>query len=133
MAPARRRGDGDRATFAATRRPPLATSIVWRDADATPARRVRVVPSPQMTWRGAPTSPSGDVELLRPRSAPALAPAEPFVVVGARAVTSSVEAPSAPSPVQMRELDPRVIDRLADDVIRRVERRARIERERRGV
>jgi hypothetical protein len=33
----------------------------------------------------------------------------------------------------MKDLDPRTIDRLADDVIRRVERRARIERERRRV
>jgi hypothetical protein len=30
-------------------------------------------------------------------------------------------------------LDPALLDRLTDDVIRRVERRVRIERERRGV
>jgi hypothetical protein len=31
------------------------------------------------------------------------------------------------------KLDPALVDRLADDVIRRVERRVRIERERRGL
>jgi hypothetical protein len=40
----------------------------------------------------------------------------------ARAVTASVT-----------NLDPSLWDRLADDVIRRVERRVRIERERRGL
>jgi hypothetical protein len=35
--------------------------------------------------------------------------------------------------VQRAGLDPAAIDRLADDVIRRVERRIRIERERRGL
>jgi hypothetical protein len=35
--------------------------------------------------------------------------------------------------VQISDLDPRLVDRLTDDVIRRVERRVRIERERRGL
>ena len=33
----------------------------------------------------------------------------------------------------MTDLDPAFVDRLTDDVIRRVERRVRIERERRGL
>jgi hypothetical protein len=33
----------------------------------------------------------------------------------------------------MTTLDPGMMDRLTDDVIRRVERRVRIERERRGI
>jgi hypothetical protein len=33
----------------------------------------------------------------------------------------------------MTDLDPRLVDRLTDDVIRRLERRVRIERERRGL
>jgi hypothetical protein len=35
--------------------------------------------------------------------------------------------------VRLASLDPALVDRLADDVIRRVERRLRIERERRGI
>ena len=37
------------------------------------------------------------------------------------------------TPLQMKDFDPALLDRLTDDVIRRVERRVRIERERRGV
>jgi hypothetical protein len=38
-----------------------------------------------------------------------------------------------PAVLQVSDLDPAVVDRLTDDVIRRVERRVRIERERRGM
>ncbi|HEV8216389.1 MAG TPA: hypothetical protein VGP95_11155 [Gemmatimonadaceae bacterium] len=48
-------------------------------------------------------------------------------------MTPGTQASNVSAPAQMKDLDPRVIDRLADDVIRRVERRARIERERRGM
>jgi hypothetical protein len=51
---------------------------------------------------------------------------------------SGPPAPSADTtrtrvPVRTADFDPGVLDRLADDVIRRVERRVRIERERRGL
>jgi hypothetical protein len=45
-------------------------------------------------------------------------------------VSPSVEQPAVQ---QIANLDPRVLDRLTDDVIRRVEQRIRIERERRGL
>jgi hypothetical protein len=38
-----------------------------------------------------------------------------------------------PAAQQITSLDPRLVDRLTDDVIRRVEQRVRIERERRGL
>ena len=38
-----------------------------------------------------------------------------------------------PAVLRLRDLEPGLLDRLTDDVIRRVERRARIERERRGL
>jgi hypothetical protein len=48
--------------------------------------------------------------------------------------TTTVEArkdrPAVPS---VTSADPRLLDRLTDEVIRRVERRIRIERERRGL
>jgi hypothetical protein len=37
------------------------------------------------------------------------------------------------APLQITKLDPGLLDRLTDDVIRRVEQRARIERQRRGL
>jgi len=48
--------------------------------------------------------------------------------------TISLDTPSTQrTDVQAANLDPRLVDRLADDVIQRVERRIRIERERRGL
>lgn len=41
--------------------------------------------------------------------------------------------PKRPTVLQIADLDASVVDRLTDDVIRRVERRVRIERERRGM
>ena len=38
-----------------------------------------------------------------------------------------------PAVLQISDLDATVVERLTDDVIRRVERRVRIERERRGM
>jgi hypothetical protein len=40
---------------------------------------------------------------------------------------------TAAEAMRLMALDPKLIDRLADDVVRRVEKRVRIERERRGL
>jgi hypothetical protein len=56
------------------------------------------------------------------------APATPASVRAETAVTSRAQQPS-----RTTVLDPALVDRLADDVIKRVERRIRIERERRGL
>jgi hypothetical protein len=45
----------------------------------------------------------------------------------------AAEAMRTRIPVRPGDFEPGVLDRLADDVIRRVERRVRIERERRGL
>ena len=56
-----------------------------------------------------------------------------------RTSTAATHAPSAApqsnqtTAQQLTKLDPGLLDRLADDVIRRVEKRARIERDRRGL
>lgn len=53
--------------------------------------------------------------------------------------TTVVQSPSRPDrppvrrPLSLSDLEPSFVDRLAEDVIRRVERHARIERERRGL
>jgi len=129
----RRRPAGEQAAFVAARRRTRAPSLVWRSPDATPDSPIRVTPSAQMTWRAATASPSGDVDPFATPRAPRSVPVEASTVDGARVATSSPHALNAPSPAQLRDLDPRLIDTLAEDVIRRVERRARIERERRGV
>jgi hypothetical protein len=49
-----------------------------------------------------------------------------------RAAVSLKPAPS-PAPLKLSDIDPRLLDRLTDNVIRRVERHVRIERERRGL
>ena len=46
---------------------------------------------------------------------------------------SQPERPLTRKPMSLSDLEPSFVDRLAEDVIRRVERRARIERERRGL
>jgi hypothetical protein len=46
------------------------------------------------------------------------------------AVAPAIERAAAP---QVAKLDPGLLDRLTDDVIRRVEQRMRIERQRRGL
>jgi hypothetical protein len=48
-------------------------------------------------------------------------------------VTQSAPEPVPHKPARLSDLEPSFVDRLTDDVIRRVERRARIERERRGL
>jgi len=52
---------------------------------------------------------------------------------GQRSSPESVAAVPQPNAQQITKLDPALVDRLTDDVIRRVERRVRIERERRGL
>ncbi|HEX7153701.1 MAG TPA: hypothetical protein VF618_19595 [Thermoanaerobaculia bacterium] len=65
---------------------------------------------------------------------PLPAPSRP----SARAAAAQEPAPDAPRRAAQRalqagDLDPALLDRLTDDVIRRVERRVRIDRERRGL
>jgi hypothetical protein len=88
--------------------------LVWRDPSAQQAA-------------GAGQPFRADVQAI-----PATASAAPAQPVAARS------APAAPAPgaiaAQLRasQLDPVLADRLATEVIRRVERSMRIERERRG-
>jgi len=64
---------------------------------------------------------------------------ETFLGPPARSIPSRDAAPVAPptieraAPAQLTKLDPGLLDRLTNDVIRRVEQRIRIERERRGL
>ena len=75
---------------------------------------------PELVWRSAP----------RPASEVAIGTG----LSDARSAAMREEPAHASRPaLQLKDLDGALLDRLTDDVIRRVERRARIERERRGL
>jgi hypothetical protein len=96
--------------------------------------RALSVRTPELIWHRAPQAPASIVE-----APPNLesSPNAPGVFRSRRpAEETAVTEPSrAYSPAHMNQsmLDPEFVDRLTDDVIRRVERRVRIERERRGL
>jgi hypothetical protein len=86
----------------------------------------------ELIWRRDRGGPRAD-DVLRARA--------PFAesVHQARRKSADAYAPDSPNQssrevvVRATDLDPVVADRLAEDVIRRIDRRARIERERRGL
>ncbi|HUR83674.1 MAG TPA: hypothetical protein VM733_23165 [Thermoanaerobaculia bacterium] len=80
----------------------------------------------ELVWRRAPRAQTESSDVA---PAPAVFP---------RRVTAQETAPEAHrtatrAALKAADFDPGLLDRLTDDVIRRVERRARIERERRGL
>lgn len=98
--------------------------------------RAGVVPQmPELVWRKA--TPPEPEEAVHPAVAAQGLTREAAVA----ATASQTRPPALPAPealplrrpTMLSDLDPNLVDRLADDVIRRVERRARIERERRGL
>ena len=95
-------------------------------------RRVRPVEAasrpPDLVWR-TESQPFTFDAIERSISA-ATSPAAPFSGSGAPAVERMASAHTLPA---AGKIDPALLDRVAEDVIGRVERRIRIERERRGV
>lgn len=96
------------ATQAAFRRPP---DLVWRAA----------LPDAQTATGKADDTPTPSSARVDPRTGSSPEPS-------GRETRDAVR-----TALQPRDLDPALLDRLTDDVIRRVERRVRIERERRGM
>ena len=83
-----------------------------------------------LDWRKPAASPRGDAPAtqdLPPAALDAATVAQPQVAL------SGASKPSPTGAVPVTTLDPSLAERLTDDVIRRLERRARIERERRGL
>jgi hypothetical protein len=93
-----------------------------------PRRPVRLV------WRsaGSDSGRSSSAPTSRPLES-VMPPPAPSPRAGATPVTAALEPQMRRLPVRTADFEPGVLDRLTDDVIRRVERRARIERERRGL
>lgn len=101
-------------------------------AVARPSSRALHRPA-DLIWRTAPHTAAAVVD----REAPFAAHVPPRPVplaVRSTPDTSPVDAHKARPPVlSAASVDARLLDRLTDDVIRRIERRIRIERERRGL
>jgi hypothetical protein len=118
-----------------SRRPSLAFGhAVARRSPESAASPVRLGRLAELVWRAAPQPPMSVADEGPRVDLPASshqAPARSF---------PGPETAAAPPPraarvaaPQVMSLDPGLLDRLADDVIRRIEKRARIERERRGL
>jgi hypothetical protein len=96
-------------------------SVASRPASAVDAFATR---SPELAWR---------VREPAPMAAPGPAQAEPVPTRHTHAGTEPDDVPAVRTALRSQPLDPAYVDRLADDVIRRIDHRLRIERERRGL
>lgn len=117
-----------------TRNPAATATHFSKHTAATPtASCIAMRRSVNLVWRASPTSsaPSGDTPRFGTTSA-AGAPSTRSTQAFAQVSTTSSHT-SDNTVVRATALDPVLADRLADDVIRRIDRRARIERERRGL
>jgi hypothetical protein len=86
-----------------------------------------------IVWRANPTisAPSGDTPRFGTTSAAGISSTRSAQAFAQVPTTSSHTSDN--TVVRATALDPVLADRLADDVIRRIDRRARIERERRSL
>jgi len=94
-------------------------------------RQLQIAHTPELVWRCTAKPPSPDVE-NQARPASTLTPSS----VRSQHATTTV-APEQPilasTQTHSPNLDPGFMERFPDDVIRKVEKRVRIERERRGL
>jgi hypothetical protein len=114
-------------------------SGAWRSAASRPPAEARPAPPlpdrapPPLVWRQAPrgAAPPADEPVRRDPPASTRWTSSPprSVLDGARISAAQVDRPV----LQAASLDPALMERVTDHVIRRVEKRARIERERRGI
>jgi hypothetical protein len=91
---------------------------------------VRVHRPPEIVWRTA-SQPQTQTQIINEGPLPGPRMSRP--AVAAQESTPEIPRRAARAALQATDLDPALLDRLTDDVIRRVERRVRIERERRGL
>jgi hypothetical protein len=97
------------------------------------AVRVKFDATEELVWRRAKRPPTEVVDVEHQQ-----ATFDAFDRPAVRSFQSQEVLNSSPSPeraalLPITKLDPSFVDRLTDDVIRRVEQRARIERQRRGL
>ncbi len=106
-------------------RPP---ELVWRSVPS---------PLPQARIAGEAPPPHGSASVITTQRTVAFEQQAPPSLPGQPAPRVKSSDPALPGQpgqpaLRMKDFDPALLDRLTDDVIRRVERRARIERERHG-
>ena len=122
------------ATPAPIRRVRLRTRTTdLQDAAGIAHPHARPAPVP-LAWRREPVAvgvgPDAAADTTRPG---ARIPAQPEAVVPRTTSGPPALASRQPERAPLNALDPAAVDRIAEDVVRRIERRARIERERRGL
>ncbi|HET8774101.1 MAG TPA: hypothetical protein VFP80_09935 [Thermoanaerobaculia bacterium] len=109
------------------------STATHRTREESSRSHVQLVRPAMLVWR---TAPQAQAEM--PHGAAHASPPMTFSRPAARSAAAQELAPEAPRratqhPLRPGDLDPALLDRLTDDVIRRVEKRVRIERERRGL
>lgn len=97
------------------------------------AVRVKVDASEELVWRRAKRPPAEVVAVEHQQAAFDSFDRPDVRSLQSREVLNSSPSPERVAPSPITKLDPSFVDRLTDDVIRRVEQRARIERQRRGL
>lgn len=115
------------------RRPTAPGDLFWSSRKESKPLPIQFDRTEEIVWHrvGRPSTEVADHERGQDFSNSYEQPAlRNFQSQQAARVPASFEQPAVQ---QITKLDPSVLDRLTDDVIRRVEQRARIERERRGL
>lgn len=115
-----------------SRRPTLAESAAHRASASTPSHE-RIVRPPELVYRRELHPRTEIVDQPSRLSPAASSPRPPARSLASHETTPEVARSGRPAALRVTDLDPSLLDRLTDDVIRRVERRVRIERERRGL
>jgi len=102
-------------------------------ADPSQPARIQFDRPEELVWRR--TAPAATVtEDVHHANLPDSAQRAPVRTSAVETPAQSIsQASSQAAPQQITKLDPAFVDRLTDDVIRRVEQRSRIERQRRGL
>jgi hypothetical protein len=129
VVPAARRRDEQVPALHADKRATVATPFEVEDRDARPA------PRPQLVWRERRVSALAAAVGLRATDAvggqrPAPLPA---AAAGDDVVPRTTLVRAAPRRAETPAIENSIVDRLTHEVIQRIERRMRIERERRGL
>jgi hypothetical protein len=101
-----------------------------------PLNRRRSMQPAQIVWRGGAQARPSVPDTLVAMPARSSSASRAFANAGATQGPATPDAPVVPprqTAVRYADFEPGLLDRLTDDVIHRVERRVRIERERRGL
>ncbi|MBJ6127190.1 hypothetical protein [Microvirga splendida] len=97
--------------------------------DARESHLQATVQQISLDWRGPPAKAAPEPERAQPSAAARTAPAEQ----GGQRTSEAGPSRALPRIEAVSQIEASVVDRLANDIMHRIERRARIERERHGL